>query len=179
MLHYRMTFANISDFEKTSDYLPILNGSIMADLIVLFIVYYTPYFNSKFLMKYYEEYRLGAIIADVLILVIGMILTRYFYYKVFETYSLGKFVGLSLVIQIIHDYLFYLFFSNVPLGVNKFLDMFKDYAKEVSGGAILGDSFMMAVSVLFSSYFASKTQHMNVISLIVMVYLIPYILYTR
>ena len=70
---------SIDKFSNTSDYLPILNGAIIADLIVLFIVYYTPYFNSFFLKKWYESYRLSAVIADVLILVIGIILARFIF----------------------------------------------------------------------------------------------------
>ena len=62
-------FSPIHKFDNLNDYLPILNGSIAADLIVIFILYYTPYFNSKFLKQWYEKYRLSAVLADVLILV--------------------------------------------------------------------------------------------------------------
>jgi hypothetical protein len=170
---------SIDDFNNTSHYLPILNASILADIIVLIIVYYTPFFNSKFLMKYYEEYRLGAIIADVLILVIGMIIARYHYKTFFNEFSILNFLVLALVIQIIHDILFFLFFSSVPVGKNKFLDIFKKYAKEVSWGAILGDSFMIILTVLFSVYFSKQSYNYNIILLTVLVYLIPYVLYTR
>lgn len=170
---------SIDDFNNTSHYLPILNASILADIIVLLIVYYTPFFNSKFLMKYYEEYRLGAIIADVLILVIGMIIARYHYKTFFNEFSILNFLVLALVIQIIHDILFFLFFSSVPVGKNKFLDIFKKYAKEVSWGAILGDSFMIILTVLFSVYFSKQSYNYNIILLTVLVYLIPYVLYTR
>ena len=74
-----MYLKDISRFNHLDDYLPIINGCILADLIVLFIVYYTPYFNSKHLMRWYETYRLSAVIADVLILVIGIIIARYLY----------------------------------------------------------------------------------------------------
>lgn len=170
---------SIDDFNNTSHYLPILNASVLADIIVLLIVYYTPFFNSRFLMKYYEEYRLGAIIADVLILVIGMIITRYYYKAFFNEFSILNFLVLALVIQIIHDILFFILFSNVPVGKNKFLDIFKKYAKEVSWGAILGDSFMIILTVLFSVYFSKQSYNYNIILLTVLVYLIPYVLYTR
>ena len=38
----------LHNFYNTNSYLPILNGSILADLVILFIVYYTPYFDSFF-----------------------------------------------------------------------------------------------------------------------------------
>ena len=170
---------DISQFNKLSDYLPILNGSIAADLIVLGIVYYTRFFNSTQLMKYYETYRLGAVIADVLILVIGLIIGRFLYPYIFSSWNLFYFTALVVVIQVIHDVIFYKLFTSVPRGVNKFLDLFKDYAKEVSAGAILGDSFMIIVATLLSSYFAGFELNGNIILLIVLTYLIPYVLYTR
>ena len=121
-------FQNISDFNDTSDYLPIFNASLIADIVIIFMLYYTNIFGDpKKLKLWYEKYRLSAVIADVFILIIGMILGRFFYYKVFEEYSFTKFVFLILAIQIIHDYLFYKFFSAVPRGTNNMLDLFKDY----------------------------------------------------
>lgn len=171
--------ANISNFDDITQYLSILNGSLLADIIVLLIVYYTPYFDSKYLMKWYEDFRLSAIIADVLILVIGIILARYFYYTVFSKYSHIKFIGLVVLIQVIHDMLFYLFFSSLPVGANAMFDLFKKYAAEVNAGAILGDSFMIIIATIASMYFATLGKHTNVISLIVMLYTLPYILYTK
>ena len=170
---------DISNFNKLQDYLPMLNGSIIADIIVLLIVYYTPYFNSHYLMKWYETYRLSAVIADVLILVIGLIITRYIFKYFNLKWNIFLFLAILLGVQIAHDYLFYLFFSYVPRGVNNMLDLFKDYAKEVNVGAIMGDSFMIVIAALLSSYFAGFSLHTNIILLICSVYLIPYILYTK
>lgn len=174
-----MYLKDISRFNHLDDYLPIVNGCILADLIVLFIVYYTPYFNSKHLMRWYETYRLSAVLADVLILVIGIIIARYLYSYFFEKFSVMKFIGLVVVIQVIHDVLFYLFFNSLPRGTNLMMDLFKDYAKEVNVGAIAGDSFMIIIATLFSMYFASGSKNFNIILFIVLLYLVPYILYTK
>lgn len=170
-------FGDISNFNNLFDYLPILNGSILADIIIILGLYYTNLYNSKYLKKWYESYRLSAVIADVLILVIGMIITRYVYYKFFSQFNIVYFIILILIIQITHDILFYLLFTNVPVGVNKMLDLFKDYAKEVNTGAILGDSIMIVIATLFSSLFKNLNLNQNIILLITQVYLIPYIIY--
>lgn len=170
---------DISKFDTISDYLPILNGSIIADLIVLVIVYYTPYFNSSFLKKWYETYRLSAVIADVLILVIGLVIARYVFKLLKMEWNFWKFLGVVLLIQIAHDIGFYAFFTNVPRGYHKMMDVFKDYADEVGIGALLGDSFMIAITVALSSYLAHKSVNTNIITLIISVYLIPYILYKK
>ena len=69
---------DIHNFYNVSDYLPLFNGALLAEIVVIFIVYYTPYFNS-FFKKWYETYRLGAVTADVFILLIGFIITIYLY----------------------------------------------------------------------------------------------------
>ena len=110
------------------------------------------------------------------ILVIVIIITRFLYKYFFVSFNIWKFTGLAVIIQIIHDILFYLFFTSVPRGYNGMLDFFKDYAKEVKGGAILGDSFMMIIACLLSSFFATYSLNTNIIILIIATYFIPYLI---
>lgn len=170
-----MIFKDISKFNSVNDYLPILNGSLNADLIIILLVFHNV-FKSNYLKKWYHKYQLSAVTADVLILVIGIILTRFFYKFIFETFNIWKFTGLAVTIQIIHDFLFYWFFNSVPRGYNSMLDFFKEYAKEVGIKAVLGDSFMMIISCLLSSYFANYSLNTNLIILIISLYLFPYMI---
>lgn len=170
-----MIFANISKFSNINDYLPILNGCLNADLIIIILVFHN-IFNSFYLKKWYNTFNLCAVLADVLILVIGIIIARFLYNYIFSEFSIWKFTGLAVSIQIIHDILFYLFFTNVPRGYNYMLDFFNSYAKEVGAGAILGDSFMMIIACLLSSYFASLGTNGNIIILIISLYYLPYII---
>ena len=170
-----MIFQDISNFNNVSDYLPILNGCINADLIIIFLLYHGV-FKSYYLKKWYKKYQLSAVIADVLILVIGIIIARYLYKYFFGAFNIWKFTGLAVIIQIIHDILFYLFFKTVPSGYNSMLDFFKDYANEVGINAILGDSFMMIIACLLSSHFATYTLNSNIIVLIFSVYFVPYMI---
>jgi hypothetical protein len=114
------------------------------------------------LKKWYKKFNLSAAIADTLILVIGIIIARFFYGYLFKEFNIWLFTGLAVVIQIIHDILFYLFFNNIPKGYNYMLDFFKSYAKEVGVGAILGDSLMMILACLLSSYFATFSLNQNI-----------------
>jgi hypothetical protein len=170
-----MIFNDISNFNNVNDYLHILNGSLNADLIIIFLLYHGV-FNSLLLKKWYKKYQLSAVIADVLILLIGIILARVFYKYFFSSFNIWKFTGLAVIIQIIHDVLFYWFFKTVPTGYNAMLDFFKEYASEVGVGAILGDSFMMIIACLLSSYFATYSLNSNLIILIVSLYFFPYVI---
>ena len=170
-----MLYKDISNFNNVNDYLPILNGCIGADLIIIFLLYHGV-FKSRLLKQWYTKYQWSAVIADVLILVIGIILARYFYGYLFTSFNIWKFTGLAVTIQIIHDLLFYWFFKSVPTGYNAMFDFFKAYAVEVGAGAILGDSFMMVIACLLSSHVATYSVNSNLILLVVSLYLFPYMI---
>jgi hypothetical protein len=167
---------NIADFNNVSDYLPLFNSVLITDLFVIFLLN-TKVIQSHVLRQWYSQYNLSAVIADVLIILIGLIITRAIYYYVFEKFSIFNFVILAVIVQIIHDILFYVFFTNIPRGINKMIDTFKDYANEVSYKAILADSGMMIMSCLVASYLVNKNTNINIIVLISFLYLLPYLLY--
>ena len=167
---------NIADFNNVNDYLPLFNAVLITDLFVILLLN-TKIIKSDVLRKWYEQYNLSAVIADVLIILIGLIITRAIYYYIFDSFSLLKFVFLAVLVQITHDILFYIFFSNVPRGVNKMLDTFKDYANDVSYKAMLADSGMMIMSCLIAFYLVNKSTNINIIVLISFLYLLPYLLY--
>jgi uncharacterized protein YacL len=168
-------FKSISSFNNVNDYLPILNGCLIADLIIIFLVFHN-IFKSNYLKKWYHKYQLSAVTADVLILMIGIIIARFFYKYIFDSFNILKFTTLAVCIQIIHDFLFYWLFTSLPYGYNEMLDFFKEYAKEVGFGAIFGDSFMMILSCLLSSHFATYTLNDNIILLVVTLYFMPYVI---
>jgi hypothetical protein len=169
-------FKNIADFNNINDYLPLFNSVLITDLFVILLLNMRV-IKSQVLRQWYSQYNLSAVIADVLIILIGLIITRAIYYYVFESFSIFKFIILAVAVQVTHDVLFYIFFSNIPRGVNKMLDTFKDYANDVSYKAILADSGMMIMSCLIASYLANKNTNINIIVLISFLYLLPYLLY--
>jgi hypothetical protein len=57
------------------------------------------------------------------------------------------------------------------------IDMFKDYADEVSYRAILGDSMMIIATGLIASYLANFDANINIIISALLIYLLQYIIY--
>jgi hypothetical protein len=167
---------NIADFNNINDYLPLFNSVLITDLFVILLLN-IGIIKSQVLRKWYSQYNLSAVIADVLIILIGLIITRAIYYYIFDSFSIIKFIILAVIVQITHDILFYVFFSNIPKGVNKMLDTFKDYANDVSYKAILSDSGMMIMSCLIAYYLVNKNTNTNIIVSISFLYLLPYLLY--
>lgn len=171
-----MIFQNIANYNNTKDYLPLFNGILITDLFVISLLN-MKIIDSNVLRKWYQKYNLSAVIADVLIIFIGLIVARYFYFYIFDKFSILNFVLLAVCIQVIHDLLFYLFFTIVPKGTNQMLDTFKEYKDEASYRAIFADSGMMIMSSLIASFLAGIDLNTNIVALIMFMYLLPYSIY--
>ena len=169
-------FKNISNFYNVNDYLYILNAAIIVDLIVIFLSNIN-YIKSISLKKWYKLFTLSAFIADVFSIVIGIILTRIFYYMIFKHVNLILFIILAVIIQLIHDLTFYKFFSSIKKGKNKMLDVFKEYAKEMSYKILIADAEMIIATCIISSLLANFSISVNIFLFIVLFYLAQYFIY--
>ena len=172
-----MLFNNISQFSNTGDYLSILNGVLITDMIVIGMLIGGA-IKSSVLKTWYKDLSLSAVIADVLIIFIGIIFARFLYPYIFKQYSLIKFILLAVGIQIVHDILFYQLCVSVPRGKSQILDIFKDYGRENGYKAILSDSVMMVSSILIGSYLKGTSLNTNMITMIIALYIVPYLIYS-
>lgn len=171
-----MLFTDISKSANLADYVPILAAAIFVDMLVSTIS--CVYFNTKNLKIWYKIYNLGAVLSDVLILLIGVLITRFIYPFVFQEWCIWKFILLALAVQITHDFLFYGLFSAIPRGASGIIDVFKDYAAEYGGLAIVADSILIIGTVLLASLLAGLKMEWNLFILVVAVYLVPYFVYS-
>ena len=170
-----MILKSITNFNNVNDYLPILNGCINADLMFIFLVYHG-FIKSVFIKKWYKTFKLNAIIVDVLIFFIIIIIARYVCTYLFKVYTILFFIGLAICIQIIHDILFYIIFTNTPMGYNSMLDFFKGYSNEIGIGAMFTNICIISLACLFSAYFNTFSLNMNIITLIISCYFYPYMI---
>lgn len=170
-------YKNISNFYNISDYLPILNGVVITELI-MFILLFLGLIKSDYIRLWYKKFSLSAVIVDVLIIFIGIIITRYLYAKFFNSFNIITFIFLAVMIQLAHDILLYYFFKNIEYSKNSMLDVFKDYAVEKGSKILFGDSLLVISSILFASVLANKNLNTNIIVLVVVIYILPY-LYTN
>ena len=86
----------------TSSYLPILNGILVTDLVIVLLTL-GGFFASKYLTDYYRTYGISAILLDILIIAVGFVIARVIYPMIFSSWSIWKFIALLLVIQVVHD----------------------------------------------------------------------------
>lgn len=172
-----MTFSDISHFSNTADYLPILNGAILTDLFVIFLVIQKQ-IKSPALHEWYHSYGISGVLADVLSIVIGIIITRFIYPFFFDKFNILFFLTLAVIVQCIHDLIFAQLFYGIPKGKSRILDTFKRYADESGILILLADAGMMIMASLLASLFVSLGQNANIILFIVLLYLVPYFLYS-
>jgi hypothetical protein len=129
--------------------------------------------------QWYKKYRLSAMTADILIGVLYMLLGRYLVSVSGINVGLTAFAAICVGIQLILDYLFYIFFTIIPKGSNNMLDYFKGYAKEVGVNALTGDSTLVIFAVIASALLNQQSRDTNIVFLILGVYLAPFFIYMR
>jgi len=167
------------NYNNKFEYIPIITANIYADLFIIFATFATIYIKTKSLERWYKKYRLSAMIADILIGVLYILLGRYLVYKSGLQIGLTAFAGICVSIQIIFDFLFYIFFTIIPKGSNDMLDFFKGYAKEAGANALLGDSFLVIMAVIISALLNKSSYDTNIVFLILSIYLTPYFIYMK
>ena len=167
----------IYDFNDISNYFPIITAAMITDMLVILLLKKGA-IKSKTLEKWYSTYGFSAGLADVLSIVIGIIVARFLYFKIFTRENLLYFIGLTVLVQLVHDVLFYFLFSSIPRGVSQIMDSFKDYANENGSTILIADSIMMISTILLASYFTSFNANINKMLFIVALYLIVYFIYS-
>jgi len=170
------------NYNDNSEYLPIFTSNLYADLLII-IITFTGILGVgkswKVLTKWYKKYRLSAMLADILIGVIYLLIARYLVFAFKLNVDLFQFGILSVIVQIVFDFLFYLFFTIIPKGSNHMLDLFKDWGKYAKADALWGDSILVLVGVILSSFLKEQTFNTNMFLLILGGYLVPYIIYMK
>uniref|UniRef100_A0A6C0B2H1 Uncharacterized protein n=1 Tax=viral metagenome TaxID=1070528 RepID=A0A6C0B2H1_9ZZZZ len=172
-----MYLRDISDFENVSDYLPILNGALITDVIVMSLSL-SGYINSEALKIWYKSYGLSAVLADVLILVIGLIIARWLYNMFFKSRSLFSFILVALGVQLTHDLVFGKIIDFMPEKTSNIFNTFKQYTHEHGMQILFADSLMIISTIILGSLMAAYDLNMNIITIIFMAYHVPYLIHS-
>ena len=161
----------------------ILVAVTVVDLIVLFLIRYYPDFWGKSINDWYNQFGLNAVLADVLSITLGFLLAQFVYGTVLLPrigWNLPVFIGLLLLIQLVHDLFFYFgVIRPIPAGHNGMIDVFKAYAESGKGRVLLADSTMMVGSALIATALSELPTSVSLFVGTLAVYAVPYILTTH
>jgi uncharacterized protein YacL len=131
---------------------------------------------GKSLDKWYANFGIVAVISDCLVIVLGILLAQFFV----PTASVGFLALVSIGIQIVHDYLFYiLVILGVPRGQNSMIDLFKEYATENSWKILVADSLMIGSTVILADWMSELRGDIVTFVGLLGVYALTYIIYTK
>lgn len=173
---------------KDLTFLHFLTAAVIVEVLVLLYFRFTgkPY-GSIAVNKWYDNLGWTAVILDILSFLGGFYIAKFIYeYLIKEKYitaenELWKYLGIVLLVQISHDFLFYFFvIKPYPKNKNVVMDEFKAYAEKAKTNAVLGDSFMYLIGVPLLYLFVQKNNiHANTFISIVCFYLIGYLIYQK
>jgi len=174
---------DISEYENVYDWLSIVIAVICIEVLVIFLVRFFPDFFGKSLNVWYNRFKLSAVLADILIILVGFGITRYIYSEyIYPTYDWNPlyFTGTALGVQLVHDVLFYLgILKQVPRGSNGMIDTMKEYAEGGGYKILAGDAAMVAGSSVAAMLLKAAPVHINIAVALVALYALPYILETN
>lgn len=178
-----MEFADLTKTFEPQTLTSFVVAALVVEVIMLTIFRLTKSeLAGKDINKWYDVYGLDAILLDTLIVIIGFVVVSMLYPIIFSEWNIVYFLILMLVVQIIHDYLFWRYvIVPIPQGHNRVIDTLKVYAENVKGGAIIGDSIMYILGVPIASLLLGADLSVTKLLTIGMFVLYPimYLLYTQ
>lgn len=155
-------------------WLPLFTATAWVDFAVVVLSKFIPL--TKALDQWYAQFGVVAAGADVLIIVLGIALAQ----LISPGIHGWALVQLAVLIQVIHDVVFYGIILAVPAGQNAMIDLFKSYAGEGGWKIILADSAMVTASVLLMEFLQSMYPADSIAFLgILGVYSLLFIVYTK
>jgi hypothetical protein len=173
----------MKDLSKYKYFPQILVSVLIVDLIVIFLVRYFPNFWGSTINIWYDKFGLGAVIADVLIIVLGFMIAQYVYKNYIQSdkeFNPYIFAALLVAVQVIHDMLFYFgVILPIPEGHNAMMDVFKTYAEKGGLKVVAADTGMMLGSAAIASFLAAAPKEATLFSGVLAAYAVPFILTTK
>lgn len=156
------------------DLIEISSAVVWVDFITIAL---HKFFNlGRSLDKWYSMFGIVAVISDCLVIILGIVLANI----ILPNASLFMLVALSIVIQLMHDYLFYIFIIlRIPSGHNSMIDLFKEYANENSWKILVADSMMIGSSVIIADWFSDMKKGVTSFIGLLGAYALTYIIYTK
>lgn len=148
---------------------------------VVWVDFFTMALSKVFSMTrsldvWYQKFGIVAIISDCLVIVLGILLAQF----IAPSASVTTLAGVSVGIQLVHDYLFYLLvILGIPKGHNSMIDLFKSYSAEGGYKILIADALMISATVFLGDHLTQYNDKIVTFVGLLGVYALTYILYTN
>lgn len=156
------------------DLLHISAAVVWIDFLFMMVSKF--YQMTRSLDVWYEQFGIVAVISDCLVIILGILLAQFINPRASPT---GLAIT-SVIIQLIHDYLFYIgVILPIPKGHNKVIDLFKKYASEGGYQILIADAAMISGSVMLADHFTAYSRDIVTFVGLLGVYALTFGLYTK
>ena len=156
------------------DLLHISSAVVWVDFFTMALSKVFPMTRS--LDVWYQKFGIVAVLSDCLVIVLGILLAQ----LIAPGASVTTLAGISVGIQLVHDYLFYLLvILGIPKGHNSMIDLFKSYSTEGGYKILIADALMISGTVFLGDYLTTLDPKIVTFIGLLGVYALTYILYTR
>lgn len=170
---------NIGNFADVDDFYPMAIASVFG-LNLAIAGARVGNLGGASLNTYFDVFGLEGILANVALIILVLQISRFGYtkgYGLTKPWSPFVFVCILLVVQFLHDLIFYYGALNIlPSGKNEMIDALKEYAKEHGGSALGGHAFLLIVIAAAAMIFKETSALVRMISVAVLLYMMPYII---
>jgi len=154
--------------------LSIASAVVWVDFITILL---SKFFHlGRSLDKWYQQFGIVAVLSDCLVIVLGILLA----FILFPNASFEQLLFIVVVIQLFHDILFFKFIIQpLPVGTNKIIDLFKEYANENSWKILVADSLMISSTLCIAQYLDSYSSILSSFVGLLGLYSLTYIISTK
>ena len=172
--------SDIGDYRNIDDFYGIVSASLFT-LTLSLTATRIGNLGGLSLNTYFDIFGIEGVLANTALITLIFQLARYFYTilyaKADKSWSPFVFICALVVIQILHDMLFYYGIINLlPSGKNDMIDVLKQYAKENSTPAIGGHSALIIITALVAMIINDMDNISKFVLFGVILYSLPYIL---
>ena len=172
--------SDMGDYRNLDDLYGITTSSLFT-LTLSLIATRIGNLGGLSLNTYFDIFGIEGVLANTALITLIFQLARYFYTVLYakadKSWSPFVFICALVVIQILHDILFYHGVINLlPSGKNDMIDVLKQYAKENSTPAIGAHSALIIITALVAMIINDMDNISKVVLLGIILYTLPYIL---
>jgi hypothetical protein len=172
---------DIGDYRDGTDFYPIGLAAIFG-MNLSVIVAKVGGLGGTSLNTFFDAFGLEGLLANASLVVILMQIARWLYTTFYNTagskpWSPFIFVCILLVVQLLHDLIFYYGIINVlPSGKNEMIDVLKEYSAEHGRTAIGGHEVLLIIIAALAMVFKEVSMLSRMIIIASIFYMVPYML---
>jgi hypothetical protein len=169
---------DIGDYKQADDILPIASATVIA-INFATILTRLGVIGGNSLNAYFDTFGLEGILANTSLIVILFQVARWgytrFYTETAHAWSPFVFVCALIVVQLIHDVLFYYGAINlIPSGNNEMIDALKKYSKEHGPRALAAHAAFLIFVGALAMFFKERSMIFIFITVSLSLYMLPY-----